>query len=89
MGRTVTSEDIHRTLMAMANVPHRFESRDLSHAIFPAASDATTSERMEALNRLMQRLRKAGLARYEKKKWIVTPKSWDAIQQMVALERIG
>ena len=84
LGREITRDDIRRTINAIANVPARFETWRLASAILPETSDATSSERMEALNRFMQRLRRAGLASFQNKKWTIKPQDWTKIQQMVA-----
>lgn len=80
LGRQITREDIRRTLDAIANVPPRFETRQLADAILPMNSDATGVERMEALNKLMQRLRRAGLASFAQKKWHIDSAAWQEIQ---------
>lgn len=80
LGRQITRQDIRCTLDAIANVPRQFETRQLTNAILPQECDATLVERMEALNKLMQRLRKAGLASFEQKKWTIDNKAWQMIQ---------
>ena len=87
LGREITTKDIRRALDAIANVPRRFETRELAGAILPPESDVTLMERMEALNRLMQRLRKTGLASYEQKKWLITKDAWNRIQSVMAGSR--
>lgn len=84
LGRQITRQDIRRTLDAIANVPPRFETRQLANAILPRECDATMMERMEALNKLMQRLRKAGLASFEQKKWSITSAAWQKIQSVIS-----
>ena len=87
LGREITTQDIRRTLDAIANVPPRFETRLLIGAVLPKESDATPVERMEALNKLMQRLRKAGLASFEEKKWSIGPDAWTRIQTIMSGSR--
>lgn len=80
LGRRVEVSDIRRTIDALANLPAKFETRDLAHAILPRDSDAVYVERMEALNRFMQRLRKLGLASYSQKRWQLTRNAWQELQ---------
>ncbi|WP_298839788.1 hypothetical protein [uncultured Salinicola sp.] len=87
LGREITTQDIRRTLDAIANVPPRFETRLLIGVVLPQDSDATPIERMEALNKLMQRLRKAGLASFDRKKWSIGPDAWNRIQTMMSGSR--
>lgn len=80
LGKEVTSADIRKTINAMANVPEHFEAVSLTNFIYPAESDATHHDRQEAMNRFMQRLRKAGLATYKNKKWNINKAAWDRLQ---------
>jgi len=84
LGRQITRQDVRRTLDAIANVPPRFETRQLAETILSPECDATMAERMEALNKLMQRLRKAGLATFEHRKWTIKRDSWNRIQKAMA-----
>lgn len=80
LGRDVTEEDIRRAINKLATTPSKFQTNDLACAIFPSESDATKVERMEALNRLMQRLRKLGLASYQDRRWRLKRGAWDILQ---------
>jgi len=80
LGKEVTSVDIRKTINAIANVPENFEAVSLASFIYPRDSDATHHDRQEALNRFMQRLRKAGLATYKNKKWNINKAAWDRLQ---------
>lgn len=82
LGREVKSQDIYKTLMGLANVDHHFASSELCKFIFPAEMEVSYQDRHEAMNRLMQRLRKMGLAQYKQKKWHVSMKAWDEIQRL-------
>jgi len=84
LGRKVEASDICRAIDAMGNVPPKFETKMLAHAILPKESGAVQVERMEALNRLMQRLRKMGLAAYSNKKWHLKRNAWNELQLAVS-----
>ena len=83
LGRTVSSEDIWNTLITgIGNVDTWFTANELCHRIFPQDAEVSLHDRHEAMNRLMQRLRKAGLAEYRKKKWTVNKASWQRLQEI-------
>ena len=84
LGRKVEARDICRAIDAMGNVPPKFETKMIAHAILPKESGAVQVERMEALNRLMQRLRKMGLAAYSNKKWHLKRNAWNELQTAVS-----
>lgn len=84
LGRKIEASDICRAIDAMGNVPAKFETRQLAHAILPKDSGAVQVERMEALNRLMQRLRKMDLAVYSNKKWRLKRNAWNELQMAVS-----
>ena len=84
--RTVTSDMIRKAIDLLANTPDGFKSMDLVSTMFPD-SDATFWHKQEALNRLFQRWRKAGLVSFQKGRWSLSRGAWDTMQSASRLSR--
>lgn len=76
-GHTVTSEQIARTIEAMAHGTHSFIGQDILGELLPGQS---YHMKQEAANRLLQRWRKMVLCRFSKGRWQLTGGAWITLQ---------
>lgn len=83
-GNEVTGDQIARAIDLLANADPAFEASILTRAILPLESYHASQE---AVNRLMQRWRKLGLATFKSGRWKLTAGAWDKMQTAAGYSR--
>lgn len=84
-GTKVTTQTLQDVVQKMNRLPERFKAMDLISAVPSKGNDIHFQQ--EVLNRVMQRWRRMGLVKFEKKHWTLVPGGRD--QLLKALEETG
>ena len=88
-GFEITGGMIADAIDLLANQPRRFRTSALKPAFFKQGEPFPYA-RDEAVNRLMQRWRKMGLASFDRGYWTLSRDAWDKMQaQAIEVRTIG